>query len=85
MRAESRWWREHQASRSPDRKIEPESRALSWIKEGATEHVSKLYHLKALIEEAGWVVEEIRTTKAGELLYEDEFQVVAVPYADTPT
>lgn len=47
--------------------------------------MTKLYHLKALIEEAGWLVDEIRTTKPGEVLYEDEFQVVAIPFADTPT
>lgn len=84
-RVQSRWWRAHQSSQSLDRKIEPETRSISWIKETATEHVTKLYHLKALIQESGWLVDELRTTKPGEVLYEDEFQVVAIPFADTPT
>lgn len=37
------------------------------------------------MEEAGWLVEELATSKPGKVLYEDEHQVIAVPYAETPT
>ncbi|HVK79493.1 MAG TPA: hypothetical protein VM915_02675 [Verrucomicrobiae bacterium] len=79
------WQRLHQAERKPDTRILPETRSLSWIKESATEHVSKLFHLKALLEQAGWLVEELRTTKPGQIVYEDDHQIVAIPYSDTPT
>jgi len=79
------WWRLHQAERKPDTKIVPENRSLSWVKISATEHVGKLFHLKALLEQAGWIVSELRTTRPGQVLYEDEHQVVAIPYSDTPT
>ncbi len=65
--------------------IQPQPRSLSWIKESAAEHVNKLYHLKSLMEEIGWLVEILRTTRPGEILYEDEYQVVAILYSDTPT
>ncbi|MBL8549299.1 MAG: hypothetical protein JNJ73_04895 [Hyphomonadaceae bacterium] len=71
---------------NPDWRIEPERKAISWIKASAIEHVSKLHQLKNVLEEAGWVVEEIRTDRTpGSVVYEDEHQVVAAPYADTPT
>jgi hypothetical protein len=69
----------------PDWKIEPTDHSLSWIKQSSTDHLSKLKLLKASMEEAGWLVEELTTTKPGKVLYEDEHQVVAVPYAETPT
>lgn len=68
------WWRAHQAIQAPDRLLEFDPAALSWLKISATEHVSKLYHLKAIMEEAGWLVDEIRTTNAGRVLYEDDFR-----------
>ena len=67
------------------KKIAAQPHSISWIKDTAYEHVSKLQHLKALVEDAGWMVEEIRTARPGKILYEDEFQVVALPYSDTPT
>jgi hypothetical protein len=79
------WRRWRLALRRPGSRIDPRARSISWIKESATEHVTKLYHLKALIEEAGWLVDEVRTTNPGRVLYEDDFQVVALPYTDTPT
>jgi hypothetical protein len=69
----------------PAWKVEPSTRAISWVKASATDHVSKMYELKALVEEAGWMVEVLQTTKPGAVLYEDEYQVIAAPYADTPT
>jgi hypothetical protein len=67
----------------PGSGIDARARSISWIK--ATEHVSRLYRLKALVEEAGWLVQEVRTDKPGFVLYEDEHQVVAEPFAETPT
>ena len=75
---------DEQKQNEPIWKVDPSSRAISWIKAEANEHVSKLYQLKALIEEAGWAVEELRTMRPGVILYEDDFQIVAKPYAETP-
>jgi len=78
-------FRDPDIQRQPDWKIESTDRSLSWIKRSSTEHFSKLKLLKALMEEAGWLVEELATSKPGKVLYEDEHQVIAVPYAETPT
>jgi hypothetical protein len=79
------WRRWRLEVRQPRARIDARPRSISWIKSSATEHVSRLFSLKALVEEAGWVVQEIRTDKPGFVLYEDEHQVVAEPFADTPT
>ncbi|MFO1017829.1 MAG: hypothetical protein U1E03_09550 [Hyphomonadaceae bacterium] len=69
----------------PDWKIEPQSRSISWIKVASNEHLSRLFQLRALVEQAGWQVDELRTTKPERVLYEDEHQIVAIPFSDTPT
>ena len=38
-----------------------------------------------LLEEEGVPVEILRTRRPGYILYEDEHQVAAYPFADTPT
>ena len=58
-------------------------RALSWIKDSAFEHLAKIRELAALVEARGIVVETIYTERPGYVVYEDEFQVVAEPFADT--
>jgi hypothetical protein len=75
----------YRVTRRPEGAIDSEPRSISWIKSSAAEHLSKLRHLRALVEEAGWGVDEIHTTRPGEVLCEDEFQIVAIPFADTPT
>jgi hypothetical protein len=38
-----------------------------------------------ILEAHGVVVERIRTQRPGYIVYEDEHQVAAYPFADTPT
>lgn len=59
--------------------------AISWIRSGAKEHVSRLRMLVELVEEIGHVaIDEIRTERPGYIVFEDDHQVVALPFADTP-
>jgi hypothetical protein len=55
-------------------------RAISWFKLSATEHVSRMRELVALLEHKDITVEEFRTDKAGYVVYEDEHQVAAIPF-----
>ena len=55
-------------------------RALSWFKPGATEHISRMFALKAALEACGVHVEVLRTRSPGLVRYEDEHQVAAEPY-----
>jgi hypothetical protein len=50
----------------------------------AHEHLNHLRKLAALIESAGIGVDELRTDRPGYVVYADEHQVVALPFADTP-
>jgi hypothetical protein len=55
-------------------------RALSWFKDSAVEHVSRVRALCELLEHKGIPVTELRTEKPGYVVYQDEYQVVAMPF-----
>jgi hypothetical protein len=55
-------------------------RALSWFRDTAVEHVSRVRALCELLEHKGIAVTELRTEKPGYVVYQDEFQVVAMPF-----
>ena len=59
--------------------------AISWFKDSANEHIGKMYELKSILESHGIDVDVIRTTKPGYVVYQDEFQITAEPYAETTT
>lgn len=51
---------------------------LSWLKSEATEMVNRFWELKNLLEECGYTVNIIKTSYAGKIVYEDQYQIVAV-------
>lgn len=57
--------------------------AISWFKDSAVEHIRKMYEMKTIIEDHGLVVDVVRTEKPGYVVYEDQYQVTAQPYAET--
>ena len=57
--------------------------ALSWFKDTASVHVAKVRTVVALLEARGIPVSSITTDRPGYIVYEDHFQVVAEPFADT--
>lgn len=59
-------------------------RAISWIKASAIEHVSRMRSLAALLEHKGIPVDELRTARPGYVVYEDDYQVATIPFAETP-
>jgi len=61
------------------------AQALSWFKETATEHVSRMRDMQRILEGYGVFAETLRTRRPGYVVYEDDHQVVAQPFADTPT
>jgi hypothetical protein len=59
--------------------------AIGWIKSSAKEHVRRLRLLVALVQELGHItIDEIRTERPGYVVFEDDHQVVALPFADSP-
>lgn len=67
------------------KKPHAENVALSWFKDTATEHVSKMYQIAKILEAHGFVVEVIRTEKPGYIVFEDTYQVAAEPFKETKT
>lgn len=55
--------------------------AITWLKASATAHVTRMHELAALLEQKDVHVDEIRSEKPGYIVYEDEYQVAAVPFA----
>jgi hypothetical protein len=59
--------------------------ALSWFKDTALEHIARMRAMAQILEAHGIVVDEIRTGRPGYIVYDDEHQVAAEPFKDTPT
>lgn len=79
------WFDQH--LRRPDKfarssKPDAPSRAITWLKIAARDHVSRMRELVSLLEHRDVHVEELRTDKPGYVVYEDDHQVAAVPFGD---
>jgi hypothetical protein len=59
--------------------------ALSWYRGQAKEHLARARSLMRFLIEQGELVHELRTKRPGYIVFEDDVQVVAEPFADTPT
>lgn len=67
------------------RRPHPKDVALSWYKREAEAHILTMLKLVYLLEAHGRKVHVLTTDRPGYVVYEDEFQIVAEPFADTPT
>ncbi len=56
---------------------------ISWFKASAQEHISKIREIIAILESYDVSVRMIKTDRPGYVVYEDQFQIVAVPFADS--
>jgi hypothetical protein len=57
------------------------NRAISWFKDTAHEHIAKVRSLVSILQSHGVSVEMLKTELVGYVVYEDEYQVVAEPFA----
>jgi len=62
-----------------------EGTALSWFKKDAEEHIAQAFAASAILGELGHSVTILKTDRPGYVVYEDTYQVVAQPFANTPT
>lgn len=56
--------------------------ALSWFKDTAVEHLVQIRELIAILENHGVHVRTLKARRTGYIVYEDEHQIVAEPFAD---
>lgn len=59
-------------------------KGICWFKSSATECMSHVRYLVHLVSEEHVIVRELVTEVPGYAIYEDDFQVVAEPFATTP-
>jgi hypothetical protein len=60
-----------------------DSNAICWFKTDAHAHIGKIRELLAFLEHNGVATRLVRTTRPGYVVYEDDYQVAAVPFRDT--
>ena len=60
-------------------------RGIAWFRDSAVEHLARMHQLKTLLEANGCVVSVLTSARIGYVVYEDEHQVIAEPFADTRT
>jgi hypothetical protein len=61
------------------------TKGITWFRDTAHEHLSKMHELRRTLEAYGHSVDLIREDRIGYVVYEDPVQVVAEPFADTLT
>lgn len=61
------------------------AQAISWFKSSATQHIGKMREFQLILEHYDIAVEILKTKRPGYVVYEDEYQVAAYPFSDTPT
>jgi hypothetical protein len=81
-----RWFRKHLAeptrfSLSP--KANRKAQAISWFRDSAHEQIGRMRDYQALLESYDIPVRMLRERRPGYVVYEDEHQVAAYPFADT--
>ena len=59
------------------------NKAICWFRPTAREHLSRAREMIALLEDYDVLIWTLKASKVGYVVYEDEHQVVAEPYADT--
>ena len=58
------------------------TRGIAWFKDTATEHVARMHAVAAILERYGRPVSMLSRVRVGYVVFEDDFQVVAEPFAD---
>lgn len=59
-----------------------QSQAICWFKDSAYEHLVKAREMVALLENNDVYIRTVKSEKSGYVLYEDDAQVFAQPFAD---
>jgi len=59
-----------------------QSKAISWFRDTAHEHIGYIREMAAILENHGVPVRMIKAERVGYVVYEDEHQVVAEPFSD---
>lgn len=83
-----KWFNDH--LKAPDRfarkdRTNAAPRAISWFKSSASAHVSRMHAICRILREHDIAIEMISSGRPGYIVFEDEHQIAAVPFAETTT
>ena len=62
-----------------------QTRGIAWFRDTAAEHIAHVQQLRVVLEAHGYHVSMLHEDRLGYLVYQDEHQVIAEPFADTQT
>lgn len=60
------------------------TKGICWYKDVASAVIEKSFELAQLLSDNGYPIEVLRTERPGYIVYEDDQQIVAEPFSDTP-
>ena len=61
------------------------TKGIAWFRDDALEHIARMYELRRVLEGNGRIVHVVREDRIGYVVYEDDVQVIAEPFAETRT
>jgi hypothetical protein len=61
------------------------TKGIAWFHDNALEHIGRMHEIKRVLEANGHVVHIVREDRIGYVVYTDDVQVIAEPFADTRT
>ncbi len=59
------------------------TKAISWFKDSAYEHIDKMRSFVQILESHEYKIKQLKTNRPGKIIYEDDYQIAAVPFNDT--
>jgi len=80
------WFRSHlRKPRRLNRSRRPhaKNKAICWFKPSAVEHIAKAREIVRVLQDHGVHVRMIKTDNPGYIVYQDDYQIAAEPFADT--
>jgi len=88
LQAIRKWFNKHldvpdRFARSRRKNAAP--RAISWYKSSATEYIGRMHAMCRILNEHDVITEIITSSRPGYVVFEDEHQIAAVPFAETAT
>ena len=68
VRSRNRWYRD----------------GICWFRDDAREMIRRAFVLASLLRDCGVIISKLATDQPGQILYRDDYQIIAKPGADTP-
>ena len=59
------------------------NKAICWFRDSAETHIWQIWGMVAILQDHGVPVHMLKAKRVGYVVYEDEYQVAAVPFAET--